>query len=191
MIEPTLSAQAVQTEYDKRTIFLHWATAVLVVVLWLTAQVIDWFPEGAPRVNARSFHITLGAILAIVLTYRIVWRRLAGAHLAAIGNPLLARLAEVIHVALYVLLVAEVLLGITNVWVRGDSIWNLFTIPSFAPGDRALRRQINGYHELVANTILVIAGLHALAALVHHYLWKDEVLRRMLPLRRWATRSRQ
>jgi cytochrome b561 len=82
---------------------------------------------------------------------------------------------------LYLLLVAAVLLGITNVWVRGDSIWNVFTIPSFAPGDRALRRQINGYHQVVANTLLVIAGLHALAALAHHYVWKDRVLRRILP----------
>ena len=65
----------------------------------------------------------------------------------------------------------------------GDSMFNLFSIPSFAPRDRALRRQINGCHELVANTILVLAGIRALAALAHHYVWKDEVLRRMLPMR--------
>ena len=144
---------------------------------------IDWFPNGPARVNMRSVHILLGAVLAIVLVRRIVWRGLAGVRLPSVGDPVLARIATVVHLLLYVLLVAQVLLGVANVWVRGDSIFNLFTVPSFAPGDRALRRQINGYHDFVANTILVVAGLHALAALAHHYYWKDEVLRRMWPAR--------
>jgi cytochrome b561 len=88
-----------------------------------------------------------------------------------------------VHRLPYVLLVIEVLLGVTNAWARGVSRFIVLTIPSFAPGDRALVRRINGVHELVANTILVVAGLHALAALVHHYVWKDDVLRRMLPPR--------
>lgn len=67
---------------------------------------------------------------------------------------------------------------------QGDSIFNnLFGIASFAPRDRALRRQINGYHAFVANTIPVLACMRVLAAPAHHYLWKDEVLRRMLPMR--------
>jgi cytochrome b561 len=170
--------------YDRRTIVLHWATAILVAALWLSAQVIDWFPAGARRTNMTSVHILLGVILAGVLVHRMVWRRLAGAHLPPIGHPIFTRIANVVHLVLYLLLVGEILLGLTNTWVRGQSIFNLFAIPSFAPGDRALRRQINGYHELIANTILIIAGLHALAALVHHYVWKDDVLRRMLPGRR-------
>ncbi|HZQ61451.1 MAG TPA: cytochrome b/b6 domain-containing protein [Casimicrobiaceae bacterium] len=169
--------------YDTRTIILHWITAILVVVLWSSAQVIDWFPQGPARTNMRSVHVALGVLLAIVLVQRIAWRQLAGAQLPAIGHPTLARVAGVVHGVLYLLLVGEVLLGFTNVWVRGDSIFNLFTIPSFAPGDRALRRQINGYHEFVANTILVIVAVHAAAALAHHYLWKDQVLRRMWPRR--------
>ena len=173
----------VLNRYDPRTIVLHWVTAVLVVLLWLSAQVIDWFPNGPARVNMRSSHVLLGVILAAVLARRIVWRGLAGTRLPSVGDPMLARIATFVHLALYVLLVAQVLLGALNVWVRGDSIFNLFTIPSFAPGDRALRRQINGYHEIVANTILVIAGVHAMAALAHHYYWKDEVLRRMWPAR--------
>lgn len=160
---------------------LHWSTAALVVALWLCAQVIDWFPQGPSRVNMRSVHISLGVLLAGVLVYRIAWRSLAGARLPRVMRPALARFATPIHLALYALLLAEVLLGFVNVWVRGESIYNLFTIPSFAPGDRALRREINGYHEFVANTILIVAGLHALAALAHHYLWRDGVLRRMWP----------
>jgi cytochrome b561 len=176
-----LSARPTPERYDRRTIVLHWSTAVLVVVLWLSAQVIDLFPQGPARINMRSVHISLGVLLAGVLVYRIAWRRLAGARLPRVTCPALARFATPIHLLLYALLLIEVTLGCVNVWVRGESIYNLFSIPSFAPGDRALRRQINGYHEFVANTILIVAGLHAIAALAHHYLWRDGVLQRMWP----------
>ena len=181
---PTASSAApALQQYDTRTIVLHWITAALVVVLWLSAQLIDSFPRGPARANMRSVHITLGVILALVLVSRIAWRRLAGTRLPAVGHPSLTRLAGMVHVALYALLVAEVLLGITNAWARGDSIFGLFTIPSFAPGNRPLRNLIGRLHDLVANTILVVAGFHALAALAHHYFWKDQVLRRMWPAR--------
>jgi len=180
----SLLPQSPLDRYDARTVVLHWATAVLVVALWLSAQVIDAFPQGPARTNMRSAHVTLGVALAVLIVYWIAWRRLMGARLPGLGHPVLARAASAVHVALYALIVIEVALGVTNVWVRGDSIFNLFTIPSFAPGDRALRRQINGYHELVANTILVVAGLHAAAGLAHHYVWKDAVLRRMWPPKR-------
>ena len=165
--------------YDRRTVVLHWTTAALVVLLWLVAQVIDWFPQGPARITARSVHVLLGVALACVLAYRIVWRRLAGARLPSVGHPTLAALARIMHMALYALLVLEIVLGIANLAVRGDSLFNLVSVPSIAPGNRALRRQIGSYHEIVANTILVAAALHAAAALAHHYVGKTDVLRRM------------
>ena len=67
--------------------------------------------------------------------------------------------------------------------MRGDSIFGLFSVPSIAPGDRALRRLVGGWHETAANLVLILAGLHAAAALFHHWALRDGVLRRMLPLR--------
>ena len=58
-----------------------------------------------------------------------------------------------------------VTLGVLFAWVRGDSIDNLFSIPSFAPGDRGLRSQIGELHADVGWVIIALAGLHALAAL--------------------------
>jgi cytochrome b561 len=177
------SPLAAAARYDRTTIVLHWVTAVLVVVLWLSAQVIDVFPRGPARNNMRSVHMLLGVTLGVVLGWRVGWRLLAGVHLPGIGHPLLARVASATHLVLYALLVAAIVFGLCNAWVRGDSVFNLFSIPSFAPGDRALARQINSVHDWVANTILIVAALHAVGGLVHHYVWKDEVLRRMLPSR--------
>ena len=85
------------------------------------------------------------------------------------------------HGLLYLLLAAVLVLGVANVWVRGDSIFGLFKVPAFDPTDRALRRTVGGLHELSVNLLLVLGGLHALAGLFHHVVLKDQVLRRMLP----------
>jgi cytochrome b561 len=41
---------------------------------------------------------------------------------------------------------------------------------------------IGGYHALAANTVLILAGLHAVVALSHHYIMRDDVLARMAPV---------
>jgi cytochrome b561 len=166
--------------YDGLTMTLHWLTALLVAEQWVGAHLIDDF-SGFGRILARSVHISFGVVLAALLVWRLSWRGSAGRRLPAADHGLLQVAARATHWALYVLVVGTVLLGITNVWVRGDSIFGLFRIPSFAPGDRDLRRAIDGYHALAANAVLVVAGVHAAAALVHQFLWRDGVLMRMLP----------
>jgi cytochrome b561 len=169
--------------YDRATITLHWLTAILVIGLWSLGQTIDWFPRGVPRTAARSIHIVTGVALLVILLVRAGWRTTRGRRLPPTDPPWLALLARCTHGALYALLLSTVLLGVTNTWVRGDSIFGLFRIPSIAPGDKALRGTIEDWHGLSANILLVVAGVHALAALFHHFVRRDGVLRRMLPSR--------
>jgi cytochrome b561 len=65
--------------------------------------------------------------------------------------------------------------------VRGYTLFDLFSLPQI--GDKSLRRPITNLHGLAANILLFLACLHALAGLAHHYLWRDGVLRRMIPAR--------
>jgi cytochrome b561 len=171
---------ATPIRYDRTSILLHWATATLVVLLWLIAHFIDDFPRGTPRITARSVHILLGVTLLAVVLARMAWR-LRWGHRLPLANPGAAGyLAKTVHYALYGLLLAVLLLGIANVWIRGDSIFGLFTVPKFSP-DQELRHTVEDLHETVANIVLIVAGLHALAALAHHYFMRDGVLKRMLP----------
>ena len=62
----------VSTRYDLPTIWFHWAVAILVLIQWGIAQVIDLFPAGMPRVEARSVHISLGLCLGVLLAVRIL-----------------------------------------------------------------------------------------------------------------------
>jgi cytochrome b561 len=169
--------------YDDVSIMLHWVTAVLVVLLWSIAQVIDFFPRGAPRVSARSVHISLGVLLGIILLTRIGWRVTSGVRLPRAAAGLLGWLAGSLHYLLYGLLAATILLGLANASQRGDSFFGLFAFPKLAPGNRELRDTIENLHAWAANSTLVVAGLHALTGLIHHYVLRDGVLGRMLPHR--------
>jgi cytochrome b561 len=162
------------TRYDGRTILLHWLTAGLIVALWCMGQTIDWFPRPL-RPDARSAHFTVGLILGVVLVLRIRWRATSGRILPNADPGLLGLVAKAVHYLLYALVIGEVALGICNAWFRGDSYFGLFGLPGYRP----LRGQIEWLHAQVATAILIVVGLHALAALAHHYVLRDNVLRRM------------
>lgn len=180
-VELATAAIAVPARYDGFSIVLHWVTAALVVMLWTLGQTIDWFPKGAPKIDARSVHITLGATLGIVLLGRVAWRASAGRSLPLADSGWLGVTAKVVHYGLYALVAATVVLGIFNAWQRGDVLFNVYTLPTLVPGDLALKRTLESLHGDFADVVLIVAGLHAAAALVHHYVLRDSVLRRMLP----------
>lgn len=170
--------------YDRRTIRLHWLTAALVAALWVIAQLIDDFPKGLPRISARSTHIILGVLLAVVVARRIGWRVRHGQRLAVPGPRWLAVTAVAAHGLLYVGLVAVLLLGVANAWVRGDNLFGLFAIPKLLAGHAQLKPAVESLHKYLANALVILAALHGLAALVHHFYLKDDVLRRMLGRKR-------
>ena len=74
--------------------------------------------------------------------------------------------------------------GLVNVAVRGWDWFGIVQMPGFASDDRALRRSINGWHELAVNALLSLAVIHAVAALYHQLVRGDDLLKRMWFARR-------
>ncbi|BEV45854.1 cytochrome b [Rhodopseudomonas boonkerdii] len=169
--------------YDRASITFHWLTAVLVLVLWLMAQSEGLLPREW-RHGMWSIHIAAGATLVLIYCVRLPWRMTSGARLASVNSGLLRLLEHATHGLLYVLLAATLALGIVNVAARGWDFFGFVQVPAFAPDNRALRRSINGWHELAANVLLGLAAFHALAALYHQFVRKDGVLNRMIAPRR-------
>ncbi len=172
-------SDARDTRYDATTILLHWATAVLILVLWIIGQTADDFPRGPFRSAYWSTHVVLGFVIAAVLIARLIWRTTRGRGLPAADRSALHVLAKATHYLLYLLLALTIVLGVVNAFIRGYPIYGLFKLPQV--GDRELRGVITHRHELAANAVMIVALFHAMAALVHHYLWSDGVLRRMIP----------
>ncbi len=167
--------------YDCGTIALHWLTAVLVAGLWLVGTFLeDLVPKGALRAGIWSAHFALGFLLTGLVVAFLVWRRAGGRDLPVEDPGPLHRLAKATHAALYVLLLVIVGLGIANAFVRGVSLGPV-SLPQL--GDPEWRRPLTHWHGVAANVLMALALFHAVAALMHHYLWHDAVLRRMLPWR--------
>jgi cytochrome b561 len=174
-------AGAQVARHDPTTIAFHWISAVLVAVIWGIGQTVDVPPNGLLRTDYRSLHIVLGVVLGAVLLARLAWRVTRNGMLPPLDHGLLLFIARATHWALYALIILAVILGLGTAWVRGDTLFGWFSIPAYDPGNRALIHLIQGWHALAANAIMIIAGVHATAALFHHYILRDATLRRMLP----------
>ena len=169
----------VLTRYDSTTIALHWATAASVLALWIIGQTADLAPHNIADGIIWPVHVVWGFVLVALVAWRIAWRSVGGVGLPPADSGLLHVIAKTTHYLLYILLGVVLLLGVVNAFVRGYNLFGWFSLPQL--GDKAWRRPITGWHELAANALLVVALLHAAAALAHHYVFKDGVLRRMLP----------
>lgn len=176
--------------YDTTTITLHWLTAVLTLTLWMIGQTADWIPRGPVRIDYWSIHVVLGFVLAILLVWRILWRGFKGRRLPPADLGALQFLAKASHYLLYALLLIVVGLGVVNAVVRGYNLFDLFKVPQI--GDTTLGKPITRWHGLAANFLLGLAFLHVMAALMHHYVLRDDVFGRMLsrrPVPKTATRN--
>lgn len=170
--------------YDRFTITLHWLTAFLVVALFALALGWDLFEHGSPiRKGMQSLHISLGIVLAAVILARLTWRFTGGRRLPPASSGWIQHAATGMHVSLYVLLVAQVLLGLLLRWAQAESFlfFGLGPIQFSGTEHRDLAHTLEELHDTVAWVIISLAGLHAAAALLHHYVLRDGVLRRMLP----------
>jgi len=176
-------AESAAERYDPVTVVFHWAVAALVLLQWCSGQTIDWFPKGDVRVAARSAHIILGSVLAMLLVLRIVWRSFYGIRLQRSSEGIAGVAAITMHYALYFALIAIASLGILATALRGDSVFGLFHIPRIGDLTDAARHsfadRVVGWHGLAANITLALAALHAGAALIHHYFSSSKILHRM------------
>jgi cytochrome b561 len=173
--------------YGAITQSLHWATVVLVIVAWLLGIGGDALP-GKPAQAAGLFvHITAGLLVIILTVMRLVWRGVDSPPQVDMGNSPYARwvllASKLAHLGLYVLLIVVPLVGIGVQFARGNGLplFGLTQVASPWLADRAFARSLKEVHEVLAHLLIVLALLHAAAALLHHWVWGDRTLIRMLP----------
>jgi cytochrome b561 len=170
------------TTYDGVAIALHWATAFLVVANFALAQVWHWVARPA-REFMENTHMSFGVLLTVAIIARLIWRWLPGRQVSSLQAGWVRLASKGTHYLLYLLLVAEAALGFAFRWGGGRpmAFFGTGIPPLIAELARPLRRELREFHEWIGWAIIVLALLHALAALYHHYVLKDRVLVRMLP----------
>ncbi len=170
---------------------LHWLTVILVAVAWTLGTFGDEIPKGAARATGLFIHISVGLAILALLTIRLVWRFVDSVPLpepnefsrwlGAFTDPA----ARLTHYALYGLLVAVPITGVIYQFAHGDvlPLFGLGEIPSPWAADRAFAHNVKEVHEIAANALVILALFHAAASLIHHMVFRDNTLVRMLPRR--------
>ena len=170
------------TSYDNVAIALHWMTALLVIANFTLAQTWDWFAKPVKGLMEDT-HMSFGVLLTIVIFARLIWRVMPGHQMSSLEAGWVRISSKATHYLLYLLLLAEAGLGFAFRWGAGRPMefFGLGIPPLIGEIARPLRRELREFHEWIGWAIIVIALLHAAAALYHHYVLKDRVLERMLP----------
>lgn len=170
--------------YPAASIALHWLMLVLLACVYAAIELHDEFPDGSPTYERlETLHFMLGLTVLLLVVLRLALRARYTAPPISPAPPVWQRrLSRAVHALLYALMLGMPLGGWLMLSAAGKPIpfFGLELPPLVAP-DRDLARLIHDIHETVGIAGYWLIGLHALAALVHHYVVRDDTLRRMLP----------
>jgi cytochrome b561 len=169
--------------YDTTAKVFHW----LIVALLLTQYLIGWLMPDIHRDMkpgaAMMFHVSIGMVILTLIVLRFAWRL---THPVAPENSLSRwqRLtSEAVHWLLYALVLATTLTGWLFASFRGWSMsfFYLAPMPMLASNNPAAGKTVDGLHQALEWTLLAFIGIHLAATLIHHFVYRDRIMQRMLP----------
>ena len=165
------------------SISVHWLSAVVIFGLfgvgyWMVdlSYYSDWY-RTAPH-----YHQSVGLLLLLLSLFRILWKFISP-NPELIANSETERMAaHAGHYVLYLLLLVILFSGylISTADGRGIDVFNWFTLPSLGELFSNQEDLAGDIHKYVAYALMGFVALHILAALKHHFINKDNTLRRML-----------
>ena len=176
------------SRYHASSIFLHWLMVVLLIAVYSSITLRELYEKGTPMRNGlKQAHFMLG-----LSVFALVWVRL-GLRMLFPAPPIQPEpaawvhlAAKLGHLALYGLMIAMPIAGWLILSAEGKPIpFFGLELPALIAPDKALAKNIEEIHETVGELGYLLIGVHAVAALFHHHVLKDNTLRRMLP---WSTR---
>ncbi|TNC81985.1 MAG: cytochrome b [Oleiphilus sp.] len=171
-------------QWSITSISLHWLSALLVFTLyplgWYMVE-LDYY--DAWYRTAPYWHKGLGLLLFALILLRLTSRMSAGKVAGLPSHQAWEiRVASLVHFLLYVLLLISCVSGymISTADGRGISFFDLFEVPAWTIGLDQQEELAGTVHEWVTNMLIGLAGVHALAALKHHFYDRDATILRML-----------
>jgi cytochrome b561 len=169
--------------YGSLAKFLHWAIVLLVLPQFFLAEAADELPNGLEKLQLLTWHKSLGMLVLILAVVRLAWKVMNKGTPGAIGTAWQRKAAAAGHGLLYLLILAQPLSG----WAMSSAanypvtLFGWFQFPALVGENHDLHETLEGVHEFLFYAMLTVAVVHVVAALYHHFLLKDGVLRRMLP----------
>lgn len=170
--------------YGSAMIALHWLMLLMIIGVYTCIELRELYPKDSdPREALKTWHFMLG-----LSVFSVLWLRLCLSLFQATPQitPRPGRwqrlLASGMHIALYFLMMVMPIAGWLILSAEGKDIpFFGMQLPALMPENETLGETIEEAHKLAGKIGYFLIGLHAAAALVHHYIQRDDTLSRMLP----------
>jgi cytochrome b561 len=181
-IPPSTNTPAA-AHYSPTLIALHWIMFGLFIAVFASIELRVLFEKGTePREMMKTIHFIVGLVVLSLALLRIASRVLTPQPKPAPipGGALVKGLAQLAHIALYVVMIGMPLLGWLSLSAAGKPIPFLgFELPALIAPDKVFSKQIKDLHETMGVVSYWLIGLHIAAALGHHWILKDKLIERM------------
>ncbi len=167
--------------------FLHWSIVILIISQYVIIEAAEELPDGPDKLAGIANHKSLGMLVLGLALVRIVWKLVNSGQPAPVSMSRAQRIAAAAgHGLLYLLILLQPLTGwlMSSAGGHPTGFFGWFEFPMLAAENHDVHEFYEEVHETVFAVLATIAVLHALAALHHHVLRKDDTLRRMLPFAR-------
>jgi cytochrome b561 len=180
LVENAAAPSPTAWRYSRTAIVLHWLLALLITL----TTALGWrmmFIEHEPGAEVFfDLHRSIGLVIASLVVVRLLWRLTHRPEPLPPGPLWSARLASIVHVLLYVLMVALPITGYlgASYTKSGVARFGLAT-PRWAQPDHDLSEQFFGVHEILVWTLVALVALHVLGGLKHLLVDRDRVFHRM------------
>ncbi|MES1937165.1 cytochrome b [Salinisphaera hydrothermalis] len=183
------------THYGVLSRFLHWLLALLIIAQFSLVFAFTWIaPEHGGEHHRHEhesaglhetvmmLHKSVGVLILLFGLILIVWR-LTQPKPSLETDPIWQRvLARFVHLVIYVIIIAQPIFGMLMLTSHGQSIpfFGLFSIPVFVSFGEHVGETLGALHAFTGWWLVLIAlGIHIAGSLYHHFVRKDDVLKRM------------
>lgn len=172
-------------QYGLVQIALHWLIAVTIFGLFgLGLWMVDLTYYSSWYRTAPDLHRSIGVIVVSLMVLRLLWR-LANPKVASVATHKNweRKLAHLTHGLMYVLMLLLAISGYMITTAKGQplNVFDWFSIPAISFGIEYQEEIAGDLHEIFAWSLIALAALHIIGALKHHFVDRDETLKRMLP----------
>lgn len=161
----------------------HWIMALILIGLVILGLTMVELPFGVQKLKLYRWHKEYGILILLLVTLRLLWRWGNIVPLLPLHLPWWQKwAAHGVHYAFYALMFALPLTG----WALSSaaglpvSFFGLFVLPDWVKPNEALRITLSTVHRYFAYLFIAVLCAHVGAALIHHFYYKDNILRRMI-----------
>jgi cytochrome b561 len=166
--------------------FFHWGMALVIAGLLAMGFVMTDLPLSPEKLQYYSWHKWAGVSVFVLVWLRLVWRatHTPPAYPDSM-SALLQRLAHLGHAGLYGLMLVIPLSGWLLSSAKGvQTVWfGVLPLPDLLEKDKELGHLLHEVHESLNFLLLALLCGHVAAAFKHHWIDRDDILKRMLPVR--------